>query len=411
VAAGYDSNLGASETSAGIYGRSGGVAYTLDGAWRQGNDYEAGDGVPVEGDFQSWEGRAKLGLDVGERTRLTLGGGYQEQGPIDYPGRLLRAETFEAPNFFGALAWVGDGTLSRVGARAYRNHVAHTMSNRGKPTAVDMPGRTPPFALDVGVDAEITVVGGRLVADLSLGGPWRAQVGGDVYSANRDATRTISRQSTGMLMFEDRMWPDATIRDAGVFGRVDWRQGRVSVSGTGRVDLVSADAPATAVSPFFVANNPSGAELEASETNLSGALTASFDVDPSWVLALGVGSAVRAADASERYSDRVPASKAQFAAEFMGDPQLAPERSTRHGRLRHLFELLEGKLDRFIALADKHQRRFFRSGAQSTDGKYRDQEGSIQGGQHNATHGYHREKPPCTSLWSALPRLPRPLPD
>lgn len=335
VAFGYDWNLQATETSASAYGREGGVAYSVDGAWRQGNDYDSG--VPdasteaqvVQGDFESWEARGKVGVDVGESGLLTLGGGYQEQGPIDYPGRLLRAETFEAPNVLAALEWTGEGTVSGFEARAYRNHVSHTMSNRGKPTAVDMPGRTPPFALDVDVDSEITVLGGRLAADLSLGGPWTAEVGGDVYSANRDATRTISRQSTGALLFEDRMWPDATITDVGMFSRLSWREGAVSLSGTARVDLVSADAPAGEVSSFFLANNPSGTDVDASETHLSGAVTASFDVEPRWTLALGVGSAVRTADATERYSDRVPASKAQFAAEFMGDPQLDPERSTQ----------------------------------------------------------------------------------
>jgi iron complex outermembrane receptor protein len=92
---------------------------------------------------------------------------------------------------------------------------------------------------------------------------------------------------------------------------------------------VSASAPASEVSSYFTTNNPSGADLDASETNLSAALTTSFDIDANWVLALGVGSAVRTADATERFSDRIPATKAQFAAEFMGDPQLAPERSTQ----------------------------------------------------------------------------------
>ena len=46
-------------------------------------------------------------------------------------------------------------------------------------------------------------------------------------------------------------------------------------------------------------------------------------------LNLGVGSAARTADALERYSDRFPASKAQIAAEFVGNPDLKPERSTQ----------------------------------------------------------------------------------
>ncbi|MGE0159889.1 MAG: TonB-dependent receptor [Gemmatimonadales bacterium] len=329
VSAGYDSNLRAAETSASLYGRPGRWAYTLDGAWRTGDDYEAGNGQIVPGDFESWEGRGKLAFDVGEGGQLVLGGGYQEQGPIDYPGRLLRAESFEAPTVNAAFEWSGDGTLRSLEARAYRNRVDHTMTNIGKPTAMDMPGRTPPFAIDVFVDSKITVTGGRLAGDLVLGGPWTAEVGVDAYSANRDATRTISRQSTGMTMFEDRMWPDATITDIGGFSRLGWREGRLSISGTARLDAVSADAPSAVVSQFFLDNNPSGANLDATETNLSGAITTSLNVTSNWTFALGVGTAVRTADASERYSDRVPASKAQFAAEFMGDPQLDPERSTQ----------------------------------------------------------------------------------
>ena len=42
-----------------------------------------------------------------------------------------------------------------------------------------------------------------------------------------------------------------------------------------------------------------------------------------------LGSVVRTADALERYSDRLPASKAQTSAEFVGTPTLDPERSTQ----------------------------------------------------------------------------------
>ena len=94
---------------------------------------------------------------------------------------------------------------------------------------------------------------------------------------------------------------------------------------------MSADAPSTEVSSYFTTNNPSGADLDATETNVSAALTTSYDVDENWVVALGVGSAVRTADATERYSDRIPATKAQFAAEFMGDPA-ARARAQHPGR-------------------------------------------------------------------------------
>lgn len=338
VAAGYDTNTNAAETSLSVHGRSGIVGYTLDGAWREGKDYRAGANsdlpdasLDIPGEYHSKEARGKLGFNVSESGVLTLAGGYQEQGPMDYPGRLLTAESFKAPNFWAGYEWSGEGTVSGFEAKAYRNHVEHEMSNRGKPTAMDMPGRTPPFALDVHVDTEITVLGGNARANLNLGGPWSAEIGGDVVSTNRDAVRYIRRQSTGMeLPFSPtNMWPDATITDVGGFAKLDWRQGAVSVSGTARVDLVSSDADMAKVDSFFIANSAPSGDLTSSETNVSGALTTSFDLDQNWVLALGVGSAVRTADATERFSDRIPATKAQFAAEFMGDPQIKPERSNQ----------------------------------------------------------------------------------
>ncbi|MGD8730086.1 MAG: TonB-dependent receptor, partial [Gemmatimonadota bacterium] len=344
VAGGYDTNTNAAETSLSVHGRSGIVGYTLDAAWREGDNYTAGanDTLPdaslvIPGEYHSKEARGKVGFNVSESGELTVAGGYQEQGPMDYPGRLLTAESFKAPNFWAGYEWSGEGTLSGIEAKAYRNHVDHTMSNRGKPTAMDMPGRTPPFALDVHVDSKINVLGGNARANLNLGGPWTAEVGGDVVSTNRDATRYIWRQSNDMLLFETNMWPDATITDVGGFAKLDWRQGGVSFSGTARVDYVDATAPLEKVDSFFVANAVPSCptypapcpDLESTETNLSGAVTGSFDLDENWVFALGVGSAVRTADATERYSDRIPATKAQFAAEFMGDPQLKPERSNQ----------------------------------------------------------------------------------
>ncbi len=331
LSAGYDENLGAEDTSGNINGRSGSIAYSIDGAWRQGDDYTAGDGSTIPADYKSWEGRGKVGFDVGEHGQLILAGGYQRQGPIDYPGRLLNAKYFKSPNFNGAFEWKGDegSSLTSFEVRAYRNKVNHMMSNYEKPTYYDMPGRTPPFALDVTVDSHLTVQGGRVDAQFDLDGPWTAEVGGDVYSARRDATRTIARQSTGMTMFTDNMWPNAVITDGGGFARLGWRQGGVTVSGTVRGDYVYADAQTSKVSQFFYDNNPSGGNLKSTEKNFSAALTTAFNVEQNWVLSLGLGRAVRTADASERYSDRVPASKAQFAAEFMGDPQLKPEQSTQ----------------------------------------------------------------------------------
>ncbi len=323
-ATGFDSNVQATEATGKLYGKNGGVAYFLHGAFREGDDYQPGGGGDlVQGDFRSWEARGKLGFDVGSEGRLVLSGGYQEQGPIDYPGRLLSAEFFESTNLMATFDWSGEGLVRGFHAQAYHNRVDHGMDNIDKPTRMAMPNRMPPFALDVTVDSHMAVSGGRMSLDLHLDDAWSGEVGGDVYLSNRDAQRSIARLETGMVMFEDLMWPDADINDSGVFGRLSHSRGNLRFAGTVRADFVQASA--ARASEFFLANV--GPDLDATERNVSGAMTLSVDVGGNWTMTGGVGSAVRTADANERYSDRIPASKAQMSAEFMGNPHLAPERS------------------------------------------------------------------------------------
>lgn len=194
--------------------------------------------------------------------------------------------------------------------------------------AEDNPDRMPPFALDVGVNTESTTWGGRAAAGLRAAHGWSFDVGGDAYLKIQNALRTIERASNGMPMFEDVIWPDANISDGGIFGRATKAfNERVSLSGSLRVDFVSASGDSTLVSDFFLENTTG--QLNQSETNFSGALSAAFGLSSNWTMSVGVGSVVRTADALERYSDRFPASKAQMGNEVMGNPEIKPERSTQ----------------------------------------------------------------------------------
>ena len=324
---GYDTNLNAVETAASLFGSQERLSYWLHGAWREGDDYESGAGTLIPANFLSREIRGKMGLKLAPGSQISVAAGFQDQQDIDYPGRLLNANFFEATNL--AARWSLErpgGVLRSAEALAYVNQVDHGMDNDGKPTAEPMEGRMPPFPLLVTVDARVDVEGGRLAATLAPVDAWEVEVGGDVYSATRDALRQISRRDTGMPLFEDFMWPDATITDAGAFVRLSRvARGPISFSATARLDRVWADADTA--SEFFRENVPG--DPSARETNWSGAVTAGFRPNQQWSVSAGLGSAVRTADASERYGDRIPASKAQTSAEFVGTPGLDPERSTQ----------------------------------------------------------------------------------
>ena len=246
-----ETEVGVLESGASITGRPGKMAYRLSGAWREGNDYDTGSGVAIPADSRSREVRGKVGYTMAPGSVLTVSAGYQNQGNIDYPGRLLNANFFDAHMLSARRTLEREhGLLRSAEVLGSVNAVDHGMDNDEKPTAQPMEGRMPPFALDVRINSSMDVVGGRAAVELALRGLDRIEVGADLYSALRDADRTIRRRDNGTPLFEDIAWPAARITDAGLFTRAEegfgdeWR-----AAGTVRLDFVRADAGP--VSDFF----------------------------------------------------------------------------------------------------------------------------------------------------------------
>jgi len=334
---GYDSNMGAYDVTGTARGRRGAVAYRVDGAYRQGNDYRAGDGQAVPADFLNRELRAKVGYQLDDNQRLTAGGGVQRQDDVDYPGRLLNADVFKSGR--GRLGYEytsGQGLVRSVTATAYGYQTLHTMDNRGKVTfaSEDFPG--PP--LRVSVTSDITTVGGRVATELAPAPDLQVTVGGDGYRTYRDAERPFRVMMNGQPMVppfyeSDQIWPGVSIADVGAFTQVTRLFGAVEATGTVRADVVWAGADETQVSDVYLdiaepgAGTLDAARLDRQELNLSGALMLTAPITEVWSLSVGGGTAVRTASALERFADRFPSNKAQTSAEFIGNPRLEPERS------------------------------------------------------------------------------------
>ncbi len=325
---GYRSNSNAPETAGAVVGARGMFSYWLHANWRESHDYQDGSGNTIPADFHSREIRGKLGIRFSQNSRLIVSGGYQYQNDMDYPGRLLNARFFKVRNFYARYQYeASEGLLRFLEVTGYVNDLDHLMDNNGKPTAEANPNRMPPFPLLVKIRSGINVKGGRVDAKLLSAGNLDIEIGGDLYRANRDASRDISRRDNGMVMMKDDIvWPDATIRDGGLFIKgVKTIRRQFRLSATLRSDFVHATADTA--SEFFLQNI--SRNLSRSETNLSGAVMLEVPLTQHWMVSTAVGSAVRTADANERYSDRFPASKAQTSAEFLGNPTLQPERNTQ----------------------------------------------------------------------------------
>jgi iron complex outermembrane receptor protein len=343
VHTGYDTNEQSVETTAFAMGRQGRWFYSANGAWRTGDDYDAGNGETVPGDYESAEGRGRLGVKLSDRSTLSITGSYQDQQDLDYPGRLLNAAFFRTGMGQLNYAYARDtGTLRSFDVRLSAQQTLHEMDNRGKPTfeAGTLPnGMTRP-PLRIGVASEIQNVSGRVAADLALGDGWDVKVGGDVLHTFRDAARLLRAAPPGREPFVppfyktddgevlDNLWPGVTITQEGAFVNATRTVGTVTLSGTTRLDLAQADAN-DPTGPFLANANATDDDLSQNDAMLSGSVTASIPLSQRWTLSLGAGSVARPPSALERYADRFPTSKAQTSAEFQGVPTLDPERSTQ----------------------------------------------------------------------------------
>jgi iron complex outermembrane receptor protein len=369
VRAGYDSNYGAYKASANARGRSGDVAYRVDASYHQGTgDYEAGGGTDVPAQFLSREIRGKAGYKLGEGQRLTVGGGYQWQDDVSYPGRLLNAEFFRSGR--GKVKYEyssGGGLLRSVTAQSYGYQTLHTMNNEGKVTfeSKGLPG--PP--LRVSVRSDVTTLGGRLSTKLAPSPTLRLKVGADGYRAYRDAERPFQVVMNGTptdppFEYSDQVWPGVSIADIGAYVQAIRAVGPAEVTATTRADAVWAGADEGQISDVYLDIAEPGAEalpsgaLDQRELNLSGALMLSAPLSEAWSVSVGGGTAVRTAGALERYADRFPATKSQTSSEFIGNPRLEPERSwqadleadARYDRLAFKTSVFARRLDNYITL-------------------------------------------------------------
>ncbi len=312
-----------------IYGGDRVFGFSLRAAGNKANDYQAGrsGGLPeltVPGDFSNHQLGGKLRFNPTDDQELALSGLYDEQTGLDYPGRLLNVNHFILRGWNGAYLWRQPSKLVQAAKlNFYLNKKSHRMSNFGKPTARDMPGRMPPFALDVSLPTESDTWGGAGYLTLTPSEDWTIQTGFDFYNAAQDAQRYVSRQSNGFLIFSDAVWPDVSIADQGGYVVATRRYDRGEISSSLRLDLVQADAGRP--SDFFL-DNTQGA-LDQSEANVSFSVGGNYSLAGGVSVGGGFGRVVRTANGLERYSDRFPSTKFQVAAEFLGDPALAPEAS------------------------------------------------------------------------------------
>ena len=326
VQVGYTSTLRAFEAAGALADSTGKVAYRLHGAFRTGDDYADGDGQRVPADFRVASVRGRASYWFARSARLIVHAGYQDRRDLDVPGHELDAGVSEAADGSVRFQAVRSaGLLRAFEAMAYWNRRTQALQNETQWATGE------PF---MSVEAEHTLVGGRLAAHLNPVEGLTVEIGGDLYSVLNDAVR---REDAAVpLRPETPVLQEARLTDVGLFASGTRTFGRLEATGSVRVDLVQARADET---------RAVAGPLDATETNFRGAVALSTDLSSVWQVSLGVGSVVRTADAYERYADRVPLRGALI----YGNPALEPERSTQADLwLRAAYPRLDVRLNAFV---------------------------------------------------------------
>ena len=298
------------------------LAFRLSGSYRDYQDYDSGDDEQIQSGFQSQSVSGALLWQPHAAHRFHLSLSRESDRDSRFATLPLHLEEDDA--YLGSLTYTFTEPLPSVHSLSltgYYNYVHHRMNNEHKPSRVMLSNTLP-------LDAR--TFGGRLKATLGPAWGGRLTVGGDAYRLEREGTHRIRFRlgpNAGRRV-SFATWPETSIMDGGIFIEYDYRlaaKWRLIVGA--RVDFVSTTADPDATTQLrYRSNTPAGADtddIDSFETNVSANGRLIYSPLPTLDLFVGLGRAVRTADATERYLAFGPGPGGFY----VGNPALDPEES------------------------------------------------------------------------------------
>ncbi len=290
-------------------------------------NYRDGDGASVRSAYTSRSGNLILGYTPQEQTRVELSLEATREEDTLFAGSGM--DSPKSDNDTVRLKIARDqsvGPFSGVRGELYRSDVSHVMDNFSlRPLVAG--------AMKMRVPTDSTTRGGRITGDLATEGGAVWTLGLDHQANNRNANRF---SGPTLATLQSVLWPDADLKQTGVFAEVMLPAGRSDTLKAGlRYDRVSASAGRADAAAASIAGNSTPNDLyryyygraasDHSEGNLGGFVRYEHTVGDGTLFA-GASRSVRTADATERFmaSNSMPA--AIQAMRWVGNPDLSPEK-------------------------------------------------------------------------------------
>lgn len=386
---GYATNGKVAQVGGAVGGRQGPLSVAANGSYRRGSEYRDGDGRTVPAGFAATTGRVHLGYALRPSLRLLAHGGFAHLTEVDAPGTPLDLREAEGRDAALRLQWArAYGLVQSLDARVYHHRLDTQHDNRHRPTARADTNRAWPMPFAWFLTAEQRTTGGRVAAHLAPSPTTGVDLGADLFLLRRDAVQAIRDTEVDTLLVpRSPVWPDASLRDLGVFAHGTAQIEVIRLSGSARLDFVRAKA--RTASTFYLENARPDTltvdDLTASQVFVSMALGAAYPFAAGWTVSMHIGSAVRTSDVLERYSDRFPNPQMRTPAEFIANPFKEPERTLetelalagRTALARFAFSLFARQIRDYSSLAAQ-RRAFSQVLAISPDTSFRYTSGQAQ---------------------------------
>ncbi|MCB9272426.1 MAG: TonB-dependent receptor [Lewinellaceae bacterium] len=320
VESGYEFNGDARLARLALNAAGKGYDISLNGGLRDFGNYSNGAGEEIPTSFKSYDYSAKAGLNIAKGHRLQFGWRQSFGRDILHVG--LPMDTDEDNSSVLSADYAARNVsphLYSITFKAFVSQVDHIMSNTLRPNFATTASTST-------VDAQ--TLGGKLELSWLPTPKSQLYTGLDMRSLSRDGDRIrlVKRNMmTGAVIdppmeFTDLIWQDAHINNMGLYAEArQFISERLSLGAGARVDLVSA----TINDP-----DPDFAELYTTlntdaEWNLSGNLSADYQLSPGWELQLALGRGTRTATMEERFINHFTLGLDDY--EYVGNPGLKPE--------------------------------------------------------------------------------------
>jgi len=331
-------------------------ALVLGAAARDADDYRSPDGREPDTGYRSDSLLARYRFRLSDRTSLRLNLQRHADHDVWYPGSArtggrpggagipppLGTVTIHSPEQRRELVEAGlDARFGpgKLAAELYRQDVFRQIRARSANTGRDYVRNDVTFATD-GVRARYLV---------PVGDGHLLTVGAETWRMRADPERYIDNNAP---LFDNNLRNDpfdrGVLRSAGVFVQDEIELGRTRLLAGARLDRVAGDARQKGAG---AAAQTTGLEHE--DTTLSWSLGALHALTPKLAVYANVGRAYRAADMRERFEDSARGDGYYH----VGNPQLAPERSTsvevgvkgRDTTVEYRAAVFHTRIDDFIA--------------------------------------------------------------